>query len=162
MQLDILRMDFAEVVPSIASRTNEIQKLLDHAVKGVRDLSYELNPSLVAGVGPLSAAEWLHRALDAANNSDFGQAMRHVEAGLRIEPNNAELAQLREQLTLTLSEGERRRKETRYGQLVNHKYEIGLTQVEEQELQRLSDELAALDEPFYRPPIQDLEARIKR
>src|SRR5437016_5432946 len=54
LQLDILRMDFAEVVPSIASRTNEIQKLLDHAVKGVRDLSYELNPSLVGGVGPLS------------------------------------------------------------------------------------------------------------
>jgi hypothetical protein len=96
------------------------------------------------------------------NNSNFGHAMCYVEAGLRIEPNNAELAQLREALTLTLSEVERRRKETRYGQLVNHKYEMGLTQDEEQELQSLYGELAALDEPFYRPLIQNLEARIKR
>jgi signal transduction histidine kinase len=47
LQLDILRMDLAEAVPGIASRTNEIRKLLDHVVKRVRDLSYELNPLLV-------------------------------------------------------------------------------------------------------------------
>ena len=65
-------------------------------------------------------------------------------------------------MRLAISEGERRRKEVRYGQLVNHKYEMGLTRAEEQELQSLYDDLAALDEPFYRPLIQNLEARIKR
>ena len=93
LQLDILRMDLAEAVPGIASRTDEIQKLLDHAVKRVRDLSYELNPPVAERAGLQSGAEWLQRALDATNSSDFGHAIRYVEAGLSLEPNNAELAQ---------------------------------------------------------------------
>src|SRR5437870_2311722 len=35
MQLDILNMDLRETVPGIASRTAEIQSLLDHVVKQV-------------------------------------------------------------------------------------------------------------------------------
>ena len=51
MQLDILSMDLRETVPGIASRTAEIQELLDHVVKRIRDLSFELNPDIVERVG---------------------------------------------------------------------------------------------------------------
>ena len=157
LQVEILGRDFQETAPDNASRTAEILKSLDHVVKRARDARHPL----AERAGLQSSAEWSRRALDAANNSNFGQAMRYIEAGLRIEPNNVELTKLREQLTLIIAEGERRRKETRYGQLVNRKYEMGLAQHEEEELLTLYDELARLDEPFYRPLIQNLEARLK-
>ena len=51
LQLDILRMDLADRVPEIAVRTAEIQELLDSVVKGIRDLSYQLNPDIVQRAG---------------------------------------------------------------------------------------------------------------
>ena len=53
LQLDILRMDLEGTVmaPGIATRTAEIQKLLDGVVKRVRDLSYELSPGIVERAG---------------------------------------------------------------------------------------------------------------
>ncbi len=51
MQLDILSMDLRETVPEIASRTTEIQKMLDHVVQRIRDLSYELDPDIVERIG---------------------------------------------------------------------------------------------------------------
>src|SRR4030095_4560974 len=51
LQLDILRMDLADRVPEIGARTAEIQGLLDQVVKGVRDLSYQLNPDIVERAG---------------------------------------------------------------------------------------------------------------
>jgi signal transduction histidine kinase len=57
LQLGVLRLDLQDRVPEIASRTSEIQKLLEQAVNQVRDLSYELNPSIVERAG-------LHGALD--------------------------------------------------------------------------------------------------
>jgi signal transduction histidine kinase len=51
LQLDILRMDLADRVPEIAARTAEIQELLDRVVKGIRDLSYQLNPDIVQRAG---------------------------------------------------------------------------------------------------------------
>jgi len=51
LQLDILRMDLADRVPEIAVRTSEIQELLDRVVKGIRDLSYQLNPDIVQRAG---------------------------------------------------------------------------------------------------------------
>jgi signal transduction histidine kinase len=51
LQLDILRMDLADKVPEIAVRTAEIQDLLDRVVKGIRDLSYQLNPDIVQRAG---------------------------------------------------------------------------------------------------------------
>src|SRR5882762_998085 len=51
LQLDILRMDLADRVPEIAVRTAEIQELLDRVVKGIRDLSYQLNPDIVQRAG---------------------------------------------------------------------------------------------------------------
>jgi signal transduction histidine kinase len=55
--LDVMKLDFRDQVPDITDRVNEIQKMLDHAVKEVRSLSYDLNPSVVERAG-------LHMALD--------------------------------------------------------------------------------------------------
>ena len=51
LQLDILRMDLAATFPRIAFRTEEIQELLDRAVRQIRELSYNLNPDIVARAG---------------------------------------------------------------------------------------------------------------
>jgi two-component system NarL family sensor kinase len=57
LQLDLLRMDLADRVPEIAARTAEIQDLLDQVVKGVRDLSYQLNPDTVGRAGLRTALD---------------------------------------------------------------------------------------------------------
>ncbi len=51
LQLDLLRMDLAENLDESLRRIGEIQKILDHAMSRVRDLSYELNPSIVERTG---------------------------------------------------------------------------------------------------------------
>jgi signal transduction histidine kinase len=59
LQLDILKMDLEDRVPEIASRTAEIQGLLDRVVKHIRDLSYELNPDVAKRSGLQSALDML-------------------------------------------------------------------------------------------------------
>jgi len=59
LQLDVLRMDFAEKVPEIATRTAEIQRHLEHAIDQVRDLSNELNPAVAEKAGFQFAMERL-------------------------------------------------------------------------------------------------------
>ena len=59
LQLDILKMDLEERIPGIASRTAEIQELLECVVKQIRDLSYELNPGIVERAGLQVALELL-------------------------------------------------------------------------------------------------------
>jgi signal transduction histidine kinase len=59
LQLDILRMDLEDRVPEIASRTAEIQSLLDQLAKHIRHLSYELNPDIVKRAGLQSALDLL-------------------------------------------------------------------------------------------------------
>lgn len=49
--LDVLKLDFRDQVPELVDRVNEIQKSLDHAVRQVRSLSYDLNPSVVERAG---------------------------------------------------------------------------------------------------------------
>jgi signal transduction histidine kinase len=49
--LDVMKLDFRGQVPEITDRVSEIQKMLDHAVKQVRSLSYDLNPSVVERAG---------------------------------------------------------------------------------------------------------------
>jgi signal transduction histidine kinase len=51
LQLDILRMDLEDTVPEIVRRTADIQEMLDHVVKRVRELSYKLNPVIVERAG---------------------------------------------------------------------------------------------------------------
>jgi len=59
LQLDILRMDLQDKVPEIVSRTAEIQSLLEHVVRRIRHLSYELNPDIVERAGLQSALDLL-------------------------------------------------------------------------------------------------------
>src|SRR2546427_11470625 len=73
LQLDILRMDLADRVPEIAVRTAEIQDLLDQVVKGIRDLSYQLNPDIVQRAG-------LRPALDLM----VGRFRRSFERSIRL------------------------------------------------------------------------------
>jgi signal transduction histidine kinase len=51
LQLDLLRMDIRENVEDVSPRIADIQKVIETAVTQVRDLSYELNPSIVARTG---------------------------------------------------------------------------------------------------------------
>ena len=57
LQLDVLRMDFRDEAPGIDERATEIQKMLEQTIAQLRDLSNELNPSIVERAG-------LHFALD--------------------------------------------------------------------------------------------------
>ncbi len=59
LQLDLLRMDQAENPAAAASRITEIQHMLEAAIGRVRDLSYELNPSVVERAGLQAALERL-------------------------------------------------------------------------------------------------------
>jgi len=51
LQLDALRLEFQQVAPDIATRTAEIQSMLEQAMSEVRALSYDLNPAVVERVG---------------------------------------------------------------------------------------------------------------
>jgi signal transduction histidine kinase len=51
LQLDLLRMDLNDRVEDSSKRIAEIQKVLETSVGQVRDLSYELNPSIVERTG---------------------------------------------------------------------------------------------------------------
>jgi signal transduction histidine kinase len=51
LQLDLLRMDLEDNVADCSQRIVEVQKVLESAVAQVRDLSYELNPSIVERTG---------------------------------------------------------------------------------------------------------------
>ena len=51
LQLDVLKLDFKAREPDLVGRVNDIQKLLDQAVKQVRAVSYDLNPAVVERAG---------------------------------------------------------------------------------------------------------------
>jgi signal transduction histidine kinase len=51
LQLDALKLEFQERVPEIVEATQNIQGMLEQAMKEVRALSYDLNPAVVERVG---------------------------------------------------------------------------------------------------------------
>jgi signal transduction histidine kinase len=51
LQLDLLRMDLGEEAQEAARRIADTQKVIEAAVTQVRELSYELNPSIVERTG---------------------------------------------------------------------------------------------------------------
>ncbi len=51
LQLDAMRMDFREQAPGLDGRAAEIQELLEQAIEQLRDISNELNPSIVERAG---------------------------------------------------------------------------------------------------------------
>jgi signal transduction histidine kinase len=81
LQLDVMRMDFAPQVPEIAGRTAEIQRVLEQAIVHLRDLSYELNPSVVERAGLQSA---LDRLVGRIRQSFAGHIRLHYDSVIRI------------------------------------------------------------------------------
>ncbi len=51
LQLDAMRMDFRDQAPGVDSRATEIQELLEQAIEQLRDITNELNPSIVERAG---------------------------------------------------------------------------------------------------------------
>jgi signal transduction histidine kinase len=81
LQLDALKMDFSNQAPGIDQRASEIQTILEHAIEQLRDISNELNPSIVERAG-------LHLALDRLADKarkDFSGTIRlHFDPAVRI------------------------------------------------------------------------------
>ncbi len=81
LQLDALRMDFREQAPGMEGRAVEIQELLEQAIEQLRDITNELNPSIVERAG-------LHFALDRLMGKmrlKFPGTLRlHFDASLRV------------------------------------------------------------------------------
>jgi len=51
LQLDAMRMDFRDQAPGIDARAVEIQAMLEQVIEQLRDISNELNPSIVERAG---------------------------------------------------------------------------------------------------------------
>jgi signal transduction histidine kinase len=51
LQLDAMRMDYRGQAPGVDGRAAEIQELLEQAIEQLRDISNELNPSIVERAG---------------------------------------------------------------------------------------------------------------
>ncbi|MGH9627628.1 MAG: sensor histidine kinase, partial [Bryobacteraceae bacterium] len=74
LQLEAMKLEFRERVPEIVNRANEVQEMLEQAVKQVRMLSYDLNPAMVERAGLHGALERLvERCRDR-----FGGSIRFV------------------------------------------------------------------------------------
>jgi len=86
LQLDLVRMDLTTLSPETSARVEEIQRLLEGMMEGVREYSYELNPSAVERAG-------LRAALDrmaARVRGRFGGTLRvNVDPSLNLDPGVA-------------------------------------------------------------------------
>jgi len=81
LQLDAMRMEFAEQAPEIDRRATEIQALLEQAIEQLRDLSNELNPSIVERAGFEFALE---RLIGRARKNFAGTIRLHYEPAAHI------------------------------------------------------------------------------
>jgi signal transduction histidine kinase len=81
LQLDAMRMDFREQAPGVDGRAAEIQELLEQAIEQLRDISNELNPSIVERAGLQFA---LDRLAGTARASFSGTLRLHFDASLRV------------------------------------------------------------------------------
>jgi signal transduction histidine kinase len=81
LQLDALRMDFQEAAPGIDARAIEIQTLLEQAIEQLRDITNELNPSVVERAGLQFALE---RLADKARKRLSGTLRLHFDPALRV------------------------------------------------------------------------------
>jgi len=81
LQLDALRMDFRKQSPGVDSRAAEIQELLEQAIEQLRDISNELNPSIVERAGLQFALDRLAGTVRA----NFPGTLRlHFDGSLRV------------------------------------------------------------------------------
>jgi signal transduction histidine kinase len=81
LQLDAMRMDFREHAPAIDGRATEIQELLEQAIEQLRDITNELNPSIVERAGLQFA---LDRLIGKARSGYAGTLRLHFDASLRV------------------------------------------------------------------------------
>jgi signal transduction histidine kinase len=81
LQLDAMRMDFRGQAPDIDRRAQEIQELLEQAIEQLRDISNELNPSIVERAGLQFA---LDRLAGSIRSQFPGMLRLHFDASLRI------------------------------------------------------------------------------
>jgi signal transduction histidine kinase len=81
LQLDALRMDFRAEAPGVDDRATEIQELLEQAIEQLRDITNELNPSIVERAGLQFA---LDRLIGKARNGFNGTLRLHFDSSLRV------------------------------------------------------------------------------
>jgi signal transduction histidine kinase len=81
LQLDAMRMDFREQAPEVDGRATEIQELLEQAIEQLRDITNELNPSIVERAGLQFA---LDRLIGKARGGFAGTVRLHFDASLRV------------------------------------------------------------------------------
>ena len=80
LQLDAMRMDFREQAPGVDGRATEIQELLEQAIEQLRDITNELNPSIVERAGLQFA---LDRLIGKTRAGFSGTLRLHFDASLR-------------------------------------------------------------------------------
>ena len=76
-----MRMDFREQAPGVDSRATEIQELLEQAIEQLRDITNELNPSIVERAGLQFA---LDRLIGKTRAGFVGTLRLHFDASLRV------------------------------------------------------------------------------
>ena len=81
LQLDAMRMDFRDQAPGVEGRAAEIQELLEQAIEQLRDITNELNPSIVERAGLQFA---LDRLIGKARAGFSGSLRLHFDASLRV------------------------------------------------------------------------------
>jgi signal transduction histidine kinase len=81
LQLDAMRMDFREQAPAIDGRATEIQELLEQAIEQLRDITNELNPSIVERAGLQFA---LDRLIGKVRTRFAGTVRLHFDVSLRV------------------------------------------------------------------------------
>ncbi len=81
LQLDAMRMDFREQAPGMEQRAAEIQELLEQAIEQLRDITNELNPSIVERAGLQFA---LDRLIGKARATFPGTVRLHFDSSLRV------------------------------------------------------------------------------
>src|SRR5882724_9743863 len=81
LQLDAMRMDFRDQAPGIEERVSESQTMLEQVIEQLRDISNELNPSIVERAGLQFA---LDRLADKVRKTFSGSLRLHFDPAARI------------------------------------------------------------------------------
>jgi signal transduction histidine kinase len=87
LQLDALRLDFSPHAPELEQRTIEIQQMLEPVIGRLRDMSHELNPSVVQRAGLQFA---LNRLAVRLQDAFAGTVRLQVDPAVRIPSEPAE------------------------------------------------------------------------
>src|SRR5579863_75301 len=81
LQLDAMRMDFRDQAPGIDARATEIQTMLEQVIEQLRDISNELNPSIVERAGLQFA---LDRLAGKFRKTFAGSLRLHFDSSARV------------------------------------------------------------------------------